>query len=145
MQVTENNSMAFMDWKVASVPVQRCNQLNRAASNGEWYGDREQTQKDQTQEVTLDPRTLQNQWKRAQAASKLGHVKTPQHQTTAPTWRHSFCITMPPSIKLTSPDTFLEPKSRFFRNLWSYSILTDHLLLVAWFKFLFDLPYTVNS
>lgn len=85
MQVTENNSMAFLDWKVASVPVQRCNQVNRAASNGDWYGDRKQTQKDQTQEVTLDPRTLQNQLKRAEAASKLGHVK---HLSTRPQHLH---------------------------------------------------------
>lgn len=28
--------MAFQDWKAASAPVQICNQVERAASTGEW-------------------------------------------------------------------------------------------------------------
>lgn len=57
MQTTENNFMAFPDWKPASVPVQRWNQVNRA--NLVECG-REQAQEGQTHKVTLDPRTLQN-------------------------------------------------------------------------------------
>lgn len=70
MQMTENNSMVFLHWKAASVPVQRCNQVDMAASTRDGGGDREQAQEGQTHEVTLNPRTLQDQVKRVEIASE---------------------------------------------------------------------------
>lgn len=35
MQVTENNLRAFLDWKAASIPTQRCSHINRT-STGDW-------------------------------------------------------------------------------------------------------------
>lgn len=83
MQMTENNFMAFLDWKPASVPVQRCNQVSRA-NIGEWGRGQGTAQEGETYEVILDPRTLQNQLKRAETAPEQGHVGTPQYHTEPP-------------------------------------------------------------
>lgn len=68
--MTENSSMVFLHWKAASVPVQRCSQVDMAASTGDGGGDREQAQKGQMHEVTLNPRALQDQVKRVEIASE---------------------------------------------------------------------------
>lgn len=70
VQVTKNIFMTFLDWKADSVPVQRYNHVDRAASIGEWRRRQGTGTGRSAHEVTLDPRMLQGQLKGAETASE---------------------------------------------------------------------------
>lgn len=141
--MTENNSVAFLSF------CRGITKSTRQLALGSGRGDGELAQEGQTHEVTLEPRTLGDESKRAETASDRGLW---EHLTPYQSHQHEDMVLSsqccPPSSSVLQI-SFWGPTHFFFFFFFKESIvlllLEDHLLLVTWFKFhlVFLLPCTV--